>query len=91
MLAALKRIALGFGVTLAVVLLLAVVAYLFGGPSGPSEGERAAYEAAVAGGIVAPVEDRFVVPIPGCVCHSDDPVLIVQHSERRIRDCGGCH
>lgn len=88
---ALKKIALGFGVTLLVIAMLALVAYLFGGPTGPSEGVRTAYDDLVTQGLAEPVESHFVIPIPGCVCHSDDPALIVQHGERRIRDCSSCH
>jgi len=91
MLDALKRIAIAFAITVAVVLALGLLAYLFGGPTGPSKEDRAAYEALVAEGSVEPVEDHFVVPIPGCNCHSDNAVLVVRHAERRLRDCGSCH
>ena len=66
--------------------------YLFGGPGGVTPDVRAKYEALVSQGAILPVEDRFVVPIPGCTCHSDDPVLVMQHAQRRMRDCfGTCH
>jgi len=33
----------------------------------------------------------FAIEIPGCVCHSDDPALVQQHSEYRMNQCFGCH
>lgn len=33
----------------------------------------------------------FAIEIPGCVCHSDDPELVQQHSEYRMNQCFGCH
>ncbi|MHB9004354.1 MAG: hypothetical protein ACYC6C_09885 [Coriobacteriia bacterium] len=33
----------------------------------------------------------FAIEIPGCVCHSDDPMLVQQHSEYRMNQCFGCH
>jgi hypothetical protein len=78
-----------------VVLVLGVLAaslYLLGGSTRPTREVRTAYAALEAAGAVpAPPPDRFVVPIPGCRCHSDDPVQIVHHAEYRIRDCRGCH
>jgi hypothetical protein len=83
---------LGVGWAFAALLGLALLLYLFGGPGGATPEVRAEYEELVRAGTVLPVDDRFVVPVPGCTCHSDDALLIVQHAERRIRDCfGGCH
>ena len=87
-----RRVLLGVGWAFAALLGLALLLYLFGGPGGATPEVRAEYEELVRTGTVLPVEDRFVVPVPGCTCHSDDALLIVQHAERRIRDCfGGCH
>jgi hypothetical protein len=87
-----KRVLIGVLGTVAVLLLVALVLYLFGGPGGMTREVRAEYESLVASGQAPVVQDRFVIPIPGCTCHSDDPVLIVQHSERRMRECfGTCH
>ncbi|PKQ29817.1 MAG: hypothetical protein CVT60_03430 [Actinobacteria bacterium HGW-Actinobacteria-10] len=33
----------------------------------------------------------FAIEIPGCVCHSDDPTIVQQHSEYRMNQCFGCH
>jgi len=33
----------------------------------------------------------LAIQIPGCVCHSDDPKLVEQHSEYRMNQCAGCH
>ncbi|MCX8007608.1 MAG: hypothetical protein N3B11_05780 [Coriobacteriia bacterium] len=68
-----------------------VVLYAYGGMWVRTPTMRASYAAMVARGEQPPLPARFVVPIPGCVCHSDDPVLQAQHSRRRIRECSSCH
>lgn len=88
----LKRVVRGVLVTLGALLLIALVLYVFGGPGGVTKEVRADYAELVASGQAPVVDDRFVIPIPGCTCHSNDPALIVQHAERRMRDCfGTCH
>ncbi len=88
----LKSIAIGFGATLVVLAVVGVALYFLGGPSGPSRKVRAAYaELAAAGATPPPPAEQFVLPIPGCRCHSDDPVAIVHHAEYRMRDCASCH
>jgi hypothetical protein len=81
------------GVVIGCVMLLLTPLYLFGGMSGsaldPDMDQR--YRDMVAAGAVVPIEDRFVIPIPGCTCHSDDPYLTQQHRNRRISECAGCH
>jgi len=52
---------------------------------------KTAYDELVVSGQQPAIEAAFVVPIPGCVCHSDDPVAQAQHSTRHIRDCMSCH
>jgi len=82
----------GIGWAFAGLLAAAALLYLFGGPGGVTPQVRAEYEELVRRGTALPVQDRFVVPIPGCTCHSDDALLVMQHSERHIRDCfGTCH
>ena len=88
---ALRSVAIGFGWTIAVIVLLAVVLYSFGGPMRPSGEARDAYAVLVAEGLAEPVDARLVVPIPGCTCHSDDPAAVVPHAEYRLRDCSRCH
>lgn len=85
------RILLGIGATVLALLATAALLYLFGGMERPSAETRATYDRLHADGRAAPLERRFVIPIPGCKCHSDDPVLTMEHSVRRIRDCSGCH
>lgn len=88
----LRRVLLGVGWTIAVLLAIALVLYVFGGPGGATPQVRAEYDEMVRTGAALAVEDQLVIPIPGCTCHSDDALLLMQHSERRIRDCfGGCH
>ncbi len=33
----------------------------------------------------------LAIEIPGCVCHSDDPKVVKEHSEYRMNQCAGCH
>lgn len=70
---------------------LGVTLYSFGGMWVRTPEMRQAYDRLVDTGQAPALQPAFVVPIPGCVCHSDDPVLQAQHSVRRIRDCGECH
>lgn len=86
-----KRIALGFAATVAVLAVVAALLYSFGGMERPTPEYRTAYDQLVAQGQATPAEGRFVVPIPGCRCHSSDPVAQVQHSTYRIKDCTRCH
>ncbi|MDO8880456.1 MAG: hypothetical protein Q7W44_06620 [Coriobacteriia bacterium] len=85
--------AIGRGVLIVVVglALLAGTLYLFGGMWVRTPEMREAFDAQVAAGEAEPVEGRFVIPIPGCVCHSDSPELQARHAERRINECAGCH
>ena len=87
----LKRILKGAAAALLALVLVAAGLYLYGGMQAPSASVRSAYAADVAAGTQPPVEARFVIPVPGCVCHSDDPVLQMQHSNRRMSECGSCH
>lgn len=87
-----RRMLTAFVVTLAVVVAFAALLYYFGGPVAPTADQRAEYESLVRAGLAPPApEPRFVVPVPGCVCHSGDSVQIVQHSEYRLRECSECH
>jgi hypothetical protein len=88
----LKRIAIGLGVTVAALAVLAALLYSFGGMSGSVyPGMQARFDQLVASGRAAPIEKRFVIPIPGCQCHSTDPVLTAQHAGRHMSECGKCH
>ena len=43
---------------------------------------------------VAPPPDPstpLAIEIPGCVCHSDDPKIVEEHSQYRMNQCMGCH
>ncbi|MRS11844.1 MAG: hypothetical protein EG823_02075 [Actinobacteria bacterium] len=87
----LRRVLVGVAVTAIVLVALGATLYFFGGMWVRTPEVFLAYEELVESGSAPPVEGRFVVPIPGCVCHSDDPVLQAQHSARRIRECSKCH
>lgn len=89
----LKRLLLGVLATVAVLAALGVALYEFGGMSSsvndPAIEQQ--YKAMVASGAAQAIPHRFVIGIPGCQCHSSDPVLTEQHRSRRIRECSGCH
>jgi hypothetical protein len=87
----LSRVLWGAFWTLAVVAALGIVLYSVGGMWTRTPEMRSAYDTLVASGQQPPLERTFVVPIPGCVCHSNDPVSQAQHATYRIRDCFGCH
>ena len=76
---------------LASLALVGAIIYRFGGPVAPPKSAVAEYQREVAEGIQPPLEQRFVIPIPGCVCHSDNPSSVVRHSVRRLSECSGCH
>ncbi len=86
-----KRLLFGAFVTFAVLFFAAAVLYKFGSMWVPSAETKAEYEVLRASGAAPEIERRFHIPIPGCVCHSDDPVLTMQHSTRRVSECMGCH
>lgn len=79
------------GATAAALAAAGVVLYAFGGMWIRTPQMRQAYDAMVERGERQPLPSRLVLPIPGCVCHSDDPVLQAEHSRRRIRECTTCH
>lgn len=86
-----RRVLLGIGWTIAALMALGIALYLFGGMWMRTPEMRGAYDDLVASGQQPALEGAFVVPIPGCVCHSDDPLLQAEHSQRHIRDCSICH
>ena len=90
------RILRGFGITvgalLLVVAVLGVLLYNCGGMSGSAvPGTLEAYNRMVASGQAPAIRARFVIPIPGCLCHSKDPVLTAQHTRRHMNECAQCH
>jgi len=88
----LKWTAIGIGGTLAFLVFAAFMLYNFGGMSGSVYADmRPQYEQLVASGQAPPLRRRFVIPIPGCQCHSTDPVLTAQHSKRHMNECSKCH
>jgi hypothetical protein len=87
----LRRILKGIGVTVGVLVVVAALLFEFGGMWPAPAASQAAYAAEVAAGRRPEIQARFTIPVPGCVCHSNDPVLQMQHSNRRMSECGGCH
>jgi len=88
----LRRTLVVLGIIVALLAVLGVLVYNYGGMSGsvyPGMPEQ--YAQLVAAGQAPPIHKRFVIPIPGCQCHSTDPVLTAQHSVRRMSECNKCH
>jgi hypothetical protein len=87
-----KRVLIGFVSVIALLVVAGVLLYNYGGMSGSVYPEMSKqYAAMVAAGQAPAIQKRFVIPIPGCKCHSTDPVLTAQHSVRHMRDCSKCH
>jgi len=86
-----KRIFIGLGVTVVGLIVLAALLYQFGGMWVRTPEMKAAYKDMVVAGTAEPIDYRFTIPIPGCKCHSNDPVLQAKHSVRHVKDCMKCH
>jgi hypothetical protein len=87
-----KRILIGLLATVGVLIVLAVVLYEFGGMWGSADPTiQSEYDAMVVRGQAKPIQARFVIPIPGCICHSTDPVQTAKHRVYRMSECGRCH
>lgn len=88
----LKRVAIVLGALVAVLVVLGFALYQWGGMWGSADlTMQPKYDALVASGKTPPIEKRFVIPIPGCICHSNDPVQTAQHRVYRMKECSGCH
>ena len=90
------RILRGTAITVGALIVLlgvtGVLLYNYGGMSGSAvPGVLAQYDQMVAAGQAPAIQKRFVIPIPGCQCHSKDPVLTAQHTRRHMNECGKCH
>lgn len=84
----LKRILLIVGVVVTLLLVAGGVMYAFGTPQAPTATVPLSEEQEV------PAPDPnspFAIQIPGCVCHSDDPKIVEEHSQYRMNQCAGCH
>lgn len=62
----------------------------------PAEGSQVPGTAsgkAAPGAEVPPADPSspLAIQIPGCVCHSDDPQVVEEHSTYRMNQCFGCH
>ncbi|MEN6430766.1 MAG: hypothetical protein ABFC80_08035 [Coriobacteriales bacterium] len=75
----------------AALITLGAFLYAFGGMWVRTPAMNAAYDERVTANRAPALEPVFVVPVPGCVCHSDDAVVQAEHSRFRIRECGRCH
>lgn len=86
-----KRVGIGVGVTVVALIVLAALLYQYGGMWVRTPEMKTAYNDMVAAGTAQPIDYRFTIPIPGCKCHSNDPVLQAKHSVRHVKDCMKCH
>jgi hypothetical protein len=87
-----RAVGIALGMLVVAVVVLGVLLYNFGGMSGSAvPGTLQAYDRMVALGQAPPIQKRFVIPIPGCQCHSTDAVLTAQHTRRRMSECSKCH
>jgi hypothetical protein len=88
----LKRVGIGLGVTGVFLAALGFSLYEWGGMSGSVDPTMPAkYAVLVASGQAKPIDARFVIPIPGCTCHSTDPVQTAKHRVYRMSECNRCH
>lgn len=90
-----QKLLIGLGVTVVALVLMVLALYNFGGmgSSANDPAMKQQYEQLVASGQTTPVKKRFVIRIPGCTCHSTDPVQTEVHRYYRMRECSqpGCH
>ncbi|MHB1016555.1 MAG: hypothetical protein ACYC2X_01505 [Coriobacteriia bacterium] len=100
----LKRIGIGTGVAVLVLAAVVVAMFAFGKPMTPQAPPQAAasVEVVTPQADEAPAvpaqeipsaqdSDPLAVQIPGCVCHSDDPVVVGEHASYRMSECFDCH
>jgi hypothetical protein len=86
-----KRTLVVLAIATAALVALGLLLYNFGGMMPPTAEAKSQYAQLESMGAVEPIAHRLHIPIPGCVCHSDDPVLQLQHAERSLKQCAGCH
>ena len=88
----LKRIAITVGVLILLLIVGGFSLFEWGGMSGSVDPTMAPrFAAMVAAGQAQPITARFVIPIPGCTCHSHDPVQTALHRTYRMSECSRCH
>lgn len=79
-------------VAFSAVFFIAALLFRFGSMWVPSAAQTRAFQQLVDNGRAAPITRRqFHIPIPGCVCHSNDPAQVAAHADRRISECMSCH
>lgn len=90
-----QKLLLGLGGTVVALVLLAALLYGYGGmgSSANDPAMKQQFQQLVASGQAQPVQKRFVIRIPGCTCHSNDPVQTEVHRYYRMSECAqpGCH
>lgn len=100
-----KRTLIIVAVVLSTFIVVGGFAFAFGTPQAPdvaapapASGAPAQSSAAPSGADGQPAEvpapdpnAPLAIEIPGCVCHSDDPKIVEEHSKYRMNQCAGCH
>jgi hypothetical protein len=86
-----KRVLKGLAITVVALVVLGLLLYNFGGMMPPSAEAKAQYAQLKAAGAVPSAQNKLHIPIPGCVCHSSNPILQIQHANRSMNQCAGCH
>jgi hypothetical protein len=59
----------------------------------PEDGATGDSDVSVTSTVAPPPDPNtpLAIEIPGCVCHSDDPAVVEEHSQYRMNQCMGCH
>jgi len=72
---------------------IVVVVFALGKPTAVRVSPETVAPAPAAGAkaVGEPGSDPLAIEIPGCVCHSDDPDLVAEHSAYRMSECFDCH
>lgn len=93
-----KKFAIIAGSVLGVLVLVVALMFAFGRPqSVPAKAvvTESSADSTAASQQAAPEEAApsgpLAIEIPGCVCHSNDPKLVEEHSKYRMSQCAGCH
>jgi hypothetical protein len=83
---------IGIGAAIVFFLLAAVVVVMFalGKPTAPQASATPAV-ASQPPSAPAAESDPLAIQIPGCVCHSDDSVVVAEHASYRMSQCFDCH
>ena len=94
-----RRVEIGLGATVLVLVALVAAMFAFGRPVAPRVTPQQATPGGTADGGAepsaalqpAPPSGPLAIEVPGCVCHSDDPQVVAEHATYRMSQCFDCH